>query len=137
VKLTYCNCQPGNPQAQVERTGRENRNIRQRDLRSIQHTRSSSRDMNTTLSTLFLVAGSTGAAILEILFADVVFWGNSRAWVSSPPVMQCVESPRRNNGQAGKHKEALMAVGTVRPECSLLAGRVVLMLCCPPSKRLG
>jgi hypothetical protein len=96
--------------------------------------------MNTTLSTLFLVAGSTGAAILEILFADVVFWGNSRAWVSSPPVMQCVESPRRNNGQAGKRKEALMAAGTVRPECSLLAGRVVLMwelLCCPPSKRLG
>jgi hypothetical protein len=96
--------------------------------------------MNTTLSTLFLVAGSTEAAILEILFADVVFWGNSRARVSSPPVKQRVDSPRRKSGQAGKRKEALMAVGTVRPECSLLAGRVVLMwvlLCCPPSKRLG
>jgi hypothetical protein len=32
-----------------------------------------------------------------------------------------------------------MAVGTVRPECSLLAGRVVLMwvlLCCPPRNAL-
>jgi hypothetical protein len=29
--------------------------------------------MNTTLRTFFLVAGSTGAAMLKVLLADVVF----------------------------------------------------------------
>ena len=38
----------------------------QKVLGNLGHTRSNSRDMNTTLNTFFLVAGSTGAAILMI-----------------------------------------------------------------------
>jgi hypothetical protein len=56
-----------------ERIGGE-REVRERGLlHDIQHTKSSSRDMNTTLNTFFLVAGSTEAAILKVLSVDLNF----------------------------------------------------------------
>ncbi len=82
--------------------------------------------MKTTLSTLFLVAGSTGAAILKLLIADVdslkipgtgqAIRGFSRT---------CVQSAQRNDRDARRRTVALVTVGTVRLACSLLSGHVV------------
>ncbi len=72
VKLIYLN---GQLQICRRKTGGQ---VEDRDwsLHRVEHTRSSSRDMNTTLSTLFLIAGSTGAAMSNglLVCGFVLFW---------------------------------------------------------------
>jgi hypothetical protein len=87
-------------------------------------TRSRSKDINTTLNTFFLVAGSTGAAMLPVVELDLqpsaAMAQESYYLVKATSLFTQQNLPEIQRGEFAGGALMALPVGTVRPACSLL-----------------